>query len=174
MINFEDGISEPENWFRQAWEMYEASKTVYQALADQERPRTEQDNYRRVGLMKGAMLMLGLSAENALKGALVFQSKPDVSKGKMSSGHFHEKPHDLIEVAEKLDLDLTGKQKDLLVRLTLFVQWASKYQVPLREYEYINAQGKLTLTYPSDYAMVEELILALQRNCGFNGESGWA
>ena len=63
-------------------------KSGIQALADQDHPRTAQVHYRRVGLMKGAMLMPGLSAENALKGALVFRSKPDVSKGKMNSGIF--------------------------------------------------------------------------------------
>lgn len=40
--------------------MYEASKVLYSVVSDREPIRGEEDNYRRVGAMKGAMLFLGL------------------------------------------------------------------------------------------------------------------
>ncbi|HEY0921914.1 hypothetical protein [Rheinheimera pacifica] len=123
MIEFEEGVSTPESWFRQSCEMYEASKALYEVFSGHEPIRSEEDNYRRVGAMKGAMLLLGLSAENALKGALVFQSKPDLSKDRLDPRHFHKAAHDLSDVARKLDLNLTDFQRDLLERLTIFVQW---------------------------------------------------
>ena len=104
MIEFEDGVSSPENWFRQSWQMFEASKSLYEVFSSREQIRTEKNNYRHVGAMKGAMLLLGLSAENALKGAFVYKSKPDTSKDRLFPKHFHDNPHDLIEVARKLNL----------------------------------------------------------------------
>ncbi len=64
--------------------------------------------------MKGAMLLLGLAAENALKGALVHKSKPDLSRDRLDPRHFHEKAHDLNAIAKKLNLRLTDKQIELL------------------------------------------------------------
>ncbi len=173
MIHFEEAISSPENWFRQSWEMFEASKALYSVLAAGDPVRSEKGNYREVGSMKGAMLMLGLSAENALKGAFVYRSKPDLSRGKLDPKHFHKTAHDLADIAEKLNLDLSVIQIRLLDRLTIFVQWASKYQAPLRKREQKRAEGKIKLMYPSDYDLVEELISDLQRKSGFDERRGW-
>lgn len=173
MIEFEESVSTPESWFRQSWEMYEASKALYEVFSDREPIQSEHDNYRRVGAMKGAMLLLGLSAENALKGAYVFQSKPDLSKDRLDPKHFHKIAHDLSDVARKLDLDLTESQRDLLERLTMFVQWASKYQAPLRKSEHEKASGKMKLVYPSDYELVEDLISDLRNDSGFDETYGW-
>ncbi|KKL95618.1 hypothetical protein LCGC14_1852740 [marine sediment metagenome] len=75
MIEFEEGVTSSESWFRQSWEMYEASKALYGVLAGDDPTQSERDNHRQVGALKGAMLLLGLSAENALKGAFVYRSK---------------------------------------------------------------------------------------------------
>lgn len=154
MIEFEESVSTPENWFRQSWQMFEASKSLYKVFSDREQIRSEKDNYRQVGAMKGAMLLLGLSAENALKGAFVYQSKPDTSKDRLNPKHFHDTAHDLTDVARRLNLELTDVQLELLARLTIFVQWASKYQAPLRKSELQQASGKIKLMYPSDYTNV--------------------
>ncbi|MCW8355284.1 hypothetical protein N5P32_05045 [Marinomonas pontica] len=173
MIEFKDGVLTPANWFRQSWQMFEASKSLYDVFSSQEQIQTEKDNYRHVGAMKGAMLLLGLSAENALKGAYIYRSNPDISGDKLLSKHFHNKSHDLIEIAGKLSLELSDAQVDLLERLTIFVQWASKYQAPLRKSELLQASGKLKLEYPSDYKSLEDLIHVLQANSGFDEIHGW-
>ncbi len=173
MIEFEEGVSTPENWFRQAWQMFEASKSLCEAFSGREPIRNEKDNYRRVGAMKGAMLLLGLAAENALKGAFVYRSKPDISKDRLHPTHFHTNAHDLTEVARKLNFELSVAQFDLLERLTIFVQWASKYQAPLRKSELQRANGKIKLVYPSDYVDVESLILSLQKKSGYDEIHGW-
>lgn len=61
--------------------MPEATRGLYEILASSSPILSEQDNYRRVETMKGAMLLLGLAAENALKGAIVSRPKPDLSHG---------------------------------------------------------------------------------------------
>lgn len=173
MIEFNERVLTPANWFRQSWQMFEASKSLYDVFARQEQIQTEKDNDRHVGAMKGAMLLLGLSAENALKGAFVYRSRPDISGDKLSPKHFHNNSHDLIEVAQKLSLELSDAQFDLLERLTIFVQWASKYQAPLKKSELLQAKKKLKLVYPSDYKSLEDLIHVLQANSGFDEMHGW-
>lgn len=90
MLEFEEGISNPENWFRQSWQMFEASKSLYEVFSGREKIRNEMGNHLQVGAMKGAMLLLGLSAENALKGAFVYTSKPDTSRDRLNPKHFHD------------------------------------------------------------------------------------
>lgn len=173
MIEFEEGVSTPENWFRQSWQMFEASKSLHEVFSGREQILSEKDNYRHVGAMKGAMLLLGLSAENALKGAFVYKSKPDISRDRLNPKHFHENAHDLADVAHRLNLELTDVQVDLLERLTIFVQWASKYQAPLRKSELQRASGKIKLVYLSDYTEVENLIFGLQIKSGYDEKHGW-
>ncbi|MCD2449973.1 hypothetical protein GO003_006185 [Methylicorpusculum oleiharenae] len=173
MIEFEEGVSTPENWFRQSWQMFEASKSLYEVFSDREQIRSEKDNYRHVGAMKGAMLLLGFSAENALKGAFVYKAKPDTSKDRLDPTQFHDTAHDLTDVARRRNLELTDVQLELLDRLTIFVQWASKYQAPLRKSELQRASGKIKLMYPSDYTNVEKLISSLQIKSGFDETHGW-
>jgi hypothetical protein len=172
MIDFEEGVSAPESWFRQSWEMFEASKVLYAELCKRSPIRSDKDNYRNVGSMKAAMLLLGLAAENALKGAVVYRSKPDLSNDQLKSKHFHEHAHNLIEISKKLNLNLSDAQIDLLERLTIFVQWASKYQAPLTKREHQSASGRIKLN-PSDYQQVEDLIHQLQKVSGFDETNGW-
>jgi len=174
VIDFEEGIFNPENWFKQSWEMFEASKILCKPLTARHPIQSEQDNYRRVGSMKGAMLLLGLSAENALKGAFVYKSPPDLVKARLNPKHFHEVAHDLTDLAKRLELNLSKIQVSLLERLTISVQWASKYQTPLKKSEHERATGKIKLKYPSDYKLVEELIRDLQKASGFDEVNGWS
>lgn len=66
--------------------------------------------------MKGAMLLLGLAAENALKGAFVYRSQPELSRDRLDPKHFHDRAHDLNDSAKKLSLELTETQEELLKR----------------------------------------------------------
>lgn len=156
MIQFEETLS-PENWFRQSWEVFEASKVLYGVW-----PQAIQFEVRRglseVDSMKGPMLMFGLSAENALKDAFVYRSKPVLSRGKLDPKHLHKTAHHLADIAEKLNLDLPVVQLRLLGRLTIFVQWGKKYQSPLRKRQQKQAEGKIKLMYPSGCDLVEEPI----------------
>jgi len=173
VIEFEEGVTSSESWFRQSWEMYEASKALYGVLAGDDPTQSERDNHRQVGALKGAMLLLGLSAENALKGAFVYRSKPDISRDRLNPKHFHDVAHDLSDIARKLGLELSETHMALLQRLTIFVQWASKYQTALRKTDHDRAAGKIKLVYPSDFDLVEKLISDLQSRSGYAEGSGW-
>lgn len=100
MIEFEEGVSTTENWLRQAWQLFEASKVLYQSMDGVEVPRTESETHREVGAMKGVMLLMGLAVENALKGAFVHEFPPDTSGGRLKSTHF--RPSMDFTLVEKL------------------------------------------------------------------------
>lgn len=174
MTEFEEAIITPENWFRQSLQMYEASKVLYESISNKNIV-SESDTYRSVGSMKGAMLLLGIAAENALKGAHVQKEKPDLSKRKLPFKQFSDgtKNHDLIGIATKLGHPLSDEMRELFERLTIFVTWASKYQAAIKEDEHQEATGRLRLNYPGDYRLVENLIKELRANSGYDESSGW-
>lgn len=173
MKKFEDGIVIPESWFRQSQEMYEASKSLYEISAADEPIQNEEDNYRRVGAMKGAMLLLGLAMENALKGAFVYRNKPDISDGRLHATYFQSPPHDLLRLARNLELELSEDLMRLLGRLTIFVKWASKYQSAMNKSDQDQAKGRMKLSYPKDYELVKEMISSLRDESGFDEVYGW-
>ena len=109
MIEFEEGISTPENWLRQAWQLFAASRVLHQSMDGASSPMSEVDTYREVGTIKAMMLLMGLAVENALKGALIHKQPPDTSAGRLKSSHFQDKgqAHDLVAIAQKLDLPIT-------------------------------------------------------------------
>lgn len=172
MIDFEEAVSNPESWFRQSWEMFHASKALYEMFQAGGAVRDEEYNYRRVGSLKGALLLLGFSVENALKGAHVFRVKPNLSRGRMDPKDFSEHSHHLLQIANNVDLHLTDPQIDLLERLTHYIQWSSRYQAPLRKSEHENPQARIRLK-PADYHLALTLILELQSQSGYGIECGW-
>ncbi len=140
--------------------MLEASIVTYDSFSNCKSIRSDKDRKRKLGLMKGAMLFLGLAVENALKGAVIYKSKPDLNNNRLNPEHFHKYGHDLKAVAKKLDLDLSQISEDYLDRLSIFVQWASKYKAPLKRIDYNNSQGKIQMRYPSDFDNAKALISA--------------
>tara|TARA_B100001063_G_scaffold207116_1_gene202825 strand:- start:3122 stop:3595 length:474 start_codon:yes stop_codon:yes gene_type:complete len=153
--------------------MFEASVVTYDSFQSYNSQQTDKDRQKALGLMKGAMLFLALAVENALKGAYVHLDKPEVKNGKVSSKHFHKYSHDLKDIAMKLDLNLTDDSKSYLDRLSMFIQWASRYKTPLREIDYINSQGQIQLRYPSDFDNAKNLINVLQQQSGYVEGKGW-
>ncbi|MGO2232428.1 hypothetical protein B6N13_04460 [Marinomonas sp. UCMA 3892] len=153
--------------------MFEASVVTYDSFQSYSSQQTDKDRQRSVGLMKGAMLFLALAVENALKGAYVHIEKPEVKNGKVNSKHFHKHSHDLKDVAMKLDLNLTDDLKLYLDRLSMFIQWASRYKAPLREIDYIQSRGQIRLKHPSDFENAKNLINVLQQQSGYVEGRGW-
>jgi hypothetical protein len=171
-MEFSERILKPESWFNQSWQMFEAALVLWEHLLERNAIFSERDTHRQVGSLKGALLLLGLSAENALKGTYVYEHVPDLSRDRLNPAHFHEKAHDLNEVASKLELSLEVGQVELLARLTTSIQWSSKYRAPLKKADL----RELTMGMPlrsTDFDDVENLIESLQKRAGYNEEFGW-
>jgi hypothetical protein len=86
-------------------------------------PRTEAGQEYNAGLLKGAMFFLGVSLENALKGVCV----GSVTDKKLTQSH------NLRNLANWASLKLSKEESDLLDRLTIYIKWAGRYNVPWRE-----------------------------------------
>lgn len=172
-MEFSNRVLNPESWFKQSWEMFEAANVLWIYLMERNPTYSERDSQRDVGSLKGALLLLGLSVENALKGAYVYLNKPDISDGRLSPRHFHDAPHDLNDIAGKLGLSLDANQCLLLTRLTMCIQWASKYKAPLKKSDLDEMKSKVMLK-SSDLGDIEEFIDALQNQSGYSKSSGWS
>ena len=173
MESFKETVEVPEAWFRQAWQMFEASKVNFDAFRDCNVLKTDRDMHRKNGLMDAAKLCLSLALENAFKGAYVYLSKPDLSGNKLNTKHFHKKAHDLVDLADRLELRLLDSERIFLKRLTSFIVWAARYNAPLTENVFKDFEGEHKITYPHDFDYVEKLIENLQRQSGYSEENGW-
>lgn len=173
MDKFKDIFNNPETWFIQAWEMFEASKANFEAFRNCRQISTEKDHHRRNGLMKATKLCLSLAAENGLKGAYIYTSKPEFNSNKISSTHFHKKSHDLNDLAARLELSLNEEDHKLLKRLSSFIIWAAKYKTPLTSNQWEKFKGEDMIKYPSDFNIVEQLIEQLQLKSGYTATHGW-
>lgn len=174
-VKYETAIYKPELWFIKSWQLFEASKANYELYSSIHPPLSDKDNIRKTGLMCSTLLLLGFATENALKGALVYRSPPDITNGRLDTKHFGNNAHDLIQTARKLNLlNIPSKEEStLLCRLSESIIWAARYQAPTYKNKYDVTQSKLTLTYPKDFDTIEKLINALQTESGFKEDSGW-
>ena len=171
-MDFADRILNPESWFTQSWQMFEAASVLWENLLRRDPVLSERDSQRQAGSLKGALLLLGLSAENALKGAYVCKNAPDLSSEKLRSRHFHDRAHDLNEVASRLELSLDEDQVGLLTRLTTSIQWSSKYRAPLKKSDLDELTQSLAMR-STDLDAIEALIEDLQRRSGYSETLGW-
>ncbi len=72
-------------------------------------------------------MLMGYAFENLFKGILTGQ-KPPVSL----ENNFPYKSHSLEQLAEKIDIELEGSEKDLLKQLGEYVKWKGRYPFPIR------------------------------------------
>ncbi len=171
-MDYFERVLNPENWFAQSWQMFEAASVLWESLLKKEPILSERDTQRQSGSLKGALLLLGLAAENALKGAYVYKNAPDLSKERLSAKHFHEKAHDLNDVASRLGLSLKPEHSVLLERLSSSVQWSSKYKAPLKKSDLDELIHGVKMG-STDLDAIENLIEDLQRQSGYSEEKGW-
>jgi hypothetical protein len=75
-----------------------------------------------------ATLLFGLATENLLKAIIIAKGPKTVEDGKLRD--WPSNGHELILLAEKANIMLNARQKDLLQRLVAFVEWAGRYPVP--------------------------------------------
>ncbi len=80
------------------------------------------------GLISVYRLLMGLAIENALKACLVREKLIDVSDGIFPA---ELKTHDLSALAKKLGLTLSRNQLIHVESLTLYVDWAGRYPIPV-------------------------------------------
>lgn len=85
----------------------------------------------RIGIGPVFPFLMGLAFENKLKGILVARDSSLVSGGKISRELAGS--HNLLALFDKVGLDLSTEDRDLLCRLGECVLWAGRYPVPKGE-----------------------------------------
>lgn len=163
-------VQDAFSWFQQAEQFYLAAQSLVPALQRQ-RPISEETNSRAVGALKGVLLLLAISVENALKSVKAKNGGIIVSGGKIDKSALGKKNgHDLVDLANSIDFPLNVSERELLEQLTEVVLWAGRYQQPLTASDFGRAKKKnpRTLTVPEDIDLVGS-ILARLRNIVFAG-----
>jgi hypothetical protein len=85
----------------------------------------------RLGIGPVFPFLMGLAFENMVKGILVARDSSLVSSGKLSRDLAGS--HNLLALFEKVGLELSAEDRDLLRRLGECVLWAGRYPVPKKE-----------------------------------------
>ncbi len=83
-------------------------------------------------------LLYGLAFENILKAILIQDDPCRVQNGKLVK--WPGGGHDLTALVEAAGLDLGSQSAQLLERLSMFVTWAGRYPVPIREKDMFTRQ----------------------------------
>lgn len=76
-----------------------------------------------------ATLLYGLAFENIIKALIVKREGPMIEQGKLVKQW--PRHHKLVNLASRAEIVLTDAQRDLLARLTAFVEWSGRYPIPL-------------------------------------------
>ncbi len=109
---FETLFDDPREWLRQSFQMLEAARALYEKFQwareqSKRGPHSEcVDASQHVGYFKGALLLLGFSAENALKALIVHQAHSRQSEGHLSLVIFGSDPHDLNKLSDIAGFEL--------------------------------------------------------------------
>lgn len=75
-----------------------------------------------------AYMLAGFATEVLLKAVLVRNGKGGID----ASGKFVLRSHDLIELAQQCDLNISDEHSRLLERLREYVEWAGRYPAPMK------------------------------------------
>lgn len=164
-MEFEPAVTDPSSWIRQARHLFAAAdglRECFAQLYSDGLPTTQDQLILRSGYLKGCLILLAGSIENAFKAVIVSQSNGLVVNGvvdkkKLEGGGTG---HDLSQLAKTIGLELSREERRLLQRLTTIGKWAGKYQHPLKESEYLHSQKEnpRSLTFPMDFEVAESLL----------------
>lgn len=163
---FETLFDDPREWLRQAHQMLEAARALYEKF-QWAREQSKRGSYsecidasQHVGYFKGALLLIGFAAENALKALIVHQAHSRTNESQLSLSIFGRDPHDLTKLCDIASLELQPFENQLLVRLSTVIKWAGRYRLPRTEAQFEDAKraDPLQLSYPSDLEMIESIL----------------
>ena len=161
---FDQSFLDEQAWLRQAEQFFDAASVLAPSFASPRphRPLTEPEVSRRVACLKGTLLLLAVSVENALKAVKIARGEVIIEKGRVLKASLGggKSGHDLVKLAEEARLDTSNEEATLLKRLTSVAVWAGKYQQPLSEVEYNAAEtaNPRTVRYPTDIELVRSLL----------------
>jgi hypothetical protein len=187
--NFESDVFDTSKWLRQSDGLMAAAELFEPTIEKQwQIYRTFDGDLRKLPSWDARavhFMLIGFAVENLLKGALVFSHVPTNGVmyfrtysplyGEISQGDLPAllKNHDLVELALRLELELTPEEEDLLHRLTRATEWYGRYPVPVRYEELEGSRrfadgNRYNIRYSAgdDVERAKRLITSLEQKLG--------
>lgn len=118
--------SKPLTWVLTADELLRAFELLATHVVEDSTKRQEASDKYIPSISSSAMMLGGFAIENMLKA--IYVSRYSAFD---SSGNLTIVKHDLLTLADALEISLTKDERMLLERLTQFITWAGRYPVPL-------------------------------------------
>jgi hypothetical protein len=114
----------------------------------------------RQGIVEVYMMLVGCAFENLLKGAYVRRLTRGQKENRILEPELAEqlKTHNVLSLAQKLQLDLNPLEINLLKRLKETIVWRGRYPVPIE-----HTQITTFMRYTNDLATVEGLVAKLKK-----------
>ncbi len=133
--NYESAAFWDVKWISKARDLYECAKKLEpevvriwenrRAVSSNESVRLQADHYQGVYFM-----LLSYAVENLLKASLVAKNGSQYKEKKKFPEDL--KCHDLVKLANRIDLKLEAGEEDLFRRLTRSAIWHGRYPAPLK------------------------------------------
>ena len=168
-MDFNTKIKNAEFWFAQAFQLYDASKALFNSMVSR-----ESSENLRVGAHKGSAFLLGISIENALKGVLAHRGQLVIENDRLKPNKSFPNctAHDLFALMTLLNINVNNDEAELLKRLSIYTIWAGKYGTPLSKNDFEKSDS-LLFQKTSDFTLASNLLLKLAELAGYKSESGW-
>jgi hypothetical protein len=128
-----------------------------------------------LGLQQTYIMLIGFAIENFLKGVLVSKDQEHFKKITLELRRLPKalQSHKLVELAEKLNLQIGDKERTLLAKLEDHLLWAGRYPVPTKPSTYeqifefpLRTSSLFRIRSQFDLAAIKGLVSLLQRQSG--------
>lgn len=147
-------VGDPLSWFEHADSLFLAAEELTSSISvagDKPAPQSD-SRVLMLGLVRGAMTILGAGLECLLKGVAVSRNLLIVSDGRVEFSRSLQgnSKHDLVAMGRSLSLGLTEPEWGLLERASEYLSWAGRYPIARRLGRSLSAARQRTLTMNSN------------------------
>jgi len=178
---FQAGACWPLSWLLMASSLHRAACIIWEQVEEDWKHQQDPEKLAQSGyiprLTPVFMLLAGLTIENLVKGIRVSQESALDKKGK-----FRFNKHNLVNLLEQSSITLSDDERDLVERLTQYIQWGGRYPVPLKTSDFVPRSwpsGEITplpqINYsdgPAIFALMDRLEYELEQIIKRNREAG--
>ncbi len=129
---FEAKGKSPSSWALQARRLSRAADVVFEAYLSDLRKMEggcSPINLTNLETVGPATLLYGLAFENLFKAVILKKEGTVIEDGKLQK--WPGSGHGLVGLAERAEIQLPAAQRDLLSRLTAFIEWGGRYPIPM-------------------------------------------
>jgi hypothetical protein len=158
--------ADPRVWFEQGLGLFRAAEVLRDHLMSVRNVPPAARRVETLGLVHAVMLLLGLSLENAIKGACIAITPRTVTGDGMETSswkHGGHGGHGIRNLAKSVTV-LSEAEDELLNRLLEHIVWAGRYPVPTNPGRYHHSQHpkNLQTLKPSDFPVARRLLERLR------------